>query len=68
MKGRRTLPVLERRNKMAINNKQNRKSRAIVPIKTVEIYGLGIHNGDLMNVMALYNMIVNGIEVVAGVE
>ncbi len=49
-------------------NKQNRKSRVIVPKNTVETYDLGIHNGDLMNVMALYNMIVNGIEVVAGVE
>lgn len=48
-------------------NKQNVKSRVIVPINTVETYDLDIHNGDLMNVMALYNMIVNGIEVVAGV-
>ncbi len=49
-------------------NKQNKKSRVILPVNTVETYDLGIHNGDLMNVMALYNMIVNGIEVVAGVE
>lgn len=49
-------------------NKQNKISRIIVPINTVETYDLGIHDGDLMNVMALYNMIVNGIEVVLGVE
>lgn len=48
-------------------NKQNVKSRVIVPVNTVETYDLNIHNGDLMNVMALYNMIVNGIEVVAEV-
>lgn len=49
-------------------NKQNKKSRIIVPINTVETYDLDMHDGDLMNIMALYNMIVNGIEVVAGVE
>ncbi len=40
----------------------------IVPANTVETYDLGLHSGDLMHVMALYNMIINGIEVVAGVE
>ncbi|MGI6123416.1 MAG: cysteine hydrolase family protein [Acetivibrionales bacterium] len=49
-------------------NKQNKKSRVIVPINAVETYDLGIHDGDLMNVMALYNMIVNGIEVTPEVE
>ncbi|HHU89499.1 MAG TPA: cysteine hydrolase [Clostridiaceae bacterium] len=49
-------------------NKQNKKSRIIVPVNTVDTYDLGIHDGDLMNIMALYNMIVNGIEVVAGAK
>lgn len=49
-------------------NKQNKESRVIVPVNTVETYDLGMHNGDLMNIMALYSMTVNGIEVVAGVE
>ena len=49
-------------------NKNNKKSRIIVPINAVETYDLGPHNGDLTNTMALYNMIINGIEVVKGVE
>lgn len=43
---------------------QNKKIRIIVPLNAVETYDLGLHNGDLMNVIALYNMITNGIEVV----
>ncbi len=49
-------------------NMQNKKVRIIVPINTVDTYDLELHNGDLMNVMALYNMMINGIEVVQGVE
>lgn len=49
-------------------NMQNKKGRVIVPINTVETYDLGLHDGDLMNVTALYNMIINGVEVVVGVE
>ncbi len=45
-------------------NMQNKKVRIIVPVNTVDTYDLGLHNGDLMNVMALYNMMINGIEVV----
>lgn len=49
-------------------NMQNKKVRIIVPINAVETYDFGLHKGDLMNVMALYNMIINGIEVAQGVE
>lgn len=49
-------------------NMLNKKSRVIVPMNSVDTYDLGIHNGDLMNVMSLYNMMSNGIEVVKGVE
>jgi len=49
-------------------NMQNKKVRIILPINAVETYDFGLHNGDLMNVMALYNMIINGIEVAQGVE
>ena len=49
-------------------NMQNKKARVIVPVDAVETYDFGTHNGDLMNAMALYNMMINGIEVVAGVE
>lgn len=49
-------------------NMQNKKARVIVPVNTVETYDLGLHDGDLMNIVALYNMMINGIEVVARVE
>lgn len=49
-------------------NKQNKKVRVIVSINTVETFDLGMHNSDLTNVMALYNMIINGVEVVKTIE
>lgn len=49
-------------------NMQNKKARVIVPVNAVETYDFGVHDGDLMNVMALYNMLMNGIEVVVGVK
>lgn len=49
-------------------NMQNKKVRIIVPINAVETYDLGLHKGDLMNVMALYNMMINGIEVAQEVK
>lgn len=49
-------------------NMNNEKSRIIIPVNAVETYDLGTHNGDLVNVMALYNMIINGVEVVRSVD
>lgn len=49
-------------------NKENKKSRIIVPMDLVETYELGMHNGNLVHVMALYNMIINGVEVVRSVD
>ncbi len=49
-------------------NMQNKRVRVIVPLNTVETYDFGLHDGDLTNVMALYNMMINGIEVARGVE
>lgn len=46
-------------------NRCNKISRIIVPMNAVDTYELGLHHGDLVNVMALYNMIINGIEVVS---
>lgn len=47
-------------------NEKNINSRIIIPIKGVETYDLDItnHNAELMNLFALYNMRMNGIEVV----
>lgn len=49
-------------------NMQDKKARVIIPVNAVETYDFGLHNGDLMNVSALYNMMINGIEVVKGVK
>lgn len=49
-------------------NMQNRKARVIVPISLVDTYDLGIHDGDLTNVMAFYNMLINGVEIVKSIE
>lgn len=49
-------------------NMQNKKVRIIVPLNAVETYDLGVHNGELMNLMAQYNMMINGIEIVKAVE
>jgi nicotinamidase-related amidase len=49
-------------------NMQNKKARVIVPLNTIETYDLGIHNGDLMNVMSLYKMLENGIELITRID
>lgn len=49
-------------------NRQNQKARVIVPMNAVETYDLGLHDGDLMHIMALYNMMINGIEVIAWIR
>lgn len=42
----------------------NRPSRIIVPTTCVETYDLGVHAGDFMNIISLYKMHMNGIEIV----
>lgn len=49
-------------------NTNNRPSRLIVPIACVETYDLDVHAGDLMNVIALYKMMMNGIEIISHLE
>lgn len=49
-------------------NMQNKMIRVIVPVNVVETYDLASHYGDLMNVIALYNMMGNGVEVVNKIE
>lgn len=49
-------------------NMQNKSYRVIVPMNAVDTYDLGVHNADLVNVMALYNMIINGVEVVKEIK
>ncbi len=48
-------------------NENNKNKRIIVPINSVETYDGGSHDGNLMNLFALYNMHINGIEVVENI-
>lgn len=45
-------------------NETNKDKRIIVPMNAVDTYDLGSHNAYLMNLFALYNMKLNGIEIV----
>lgn len=45
-------------------NRQDRRARVIVPANAVDTYDLGSHNRNLMNCLALFGMIGNGVEVV----
>lgn len=49
-------------------NLNNRKSRVIVPLNAVDTYDLETHYAELMDIMALYSMIINGVEVVKGIN
>ncbi len=49
-------------------NMQDRKARVMVPMNAVETYDLGLHDGELVNLMALYNMMINGIEIVRSIK
>ena len=48
-------------------NMQDRKSRIIVPVDLVETYDLELHYAGLVNLMALYNMHINGVEIAAAI-
>jgi len=45
-------------------NEENKIKRIIVPMNAVETYDGGSHDGYIMNLFALYNMHISGIEVV----
>lgn len=49
-------------------NEHDMKKRIIVPLNAVETYTGGSHDGDLMNLFSLYNMKINGIEVVDKID
>jgi nicotinamidase-related amidase len=49
-------------------NEINEEKNIIVPMDLVETYDLGIHNGDLMNLISLYKMKINGINIVKYIE
>ena len=45
-------------------NNQNLKSNIIVPLNLVDTYDLNEHNSDLMNIISLYTMHLNGIDII----
>jgi nicotinamidase-related amidase len=49
-------------------NASRRKGRVIVPIDLVDTFSMGAHEGDLMHIMALYNMMINGVEIVSRID
>ncbi len=59
-------------------NAANRKTRVILPVDCVDTYDLPVdiareigampHNGDLMHLIFLYNMALNGVEVVKSIN
>lgn len=49
-------------------NQQDRASRLIVPWTAVETYTLSEHDGDLLNIMALYLLALSGVEIVRAIE
>lgn len=49
-------------------NMLNRESRIVVPINAVDTFDFDLHQAELTHVMALYNLSLNGIEVVADLE
>ena len=54
----------------AAMNERNIDTRILLPVDCVDTYDLDVsnHDGDLMNLFALYNMNMNGIEVIANIE
>lgn len=49
-------------------NKNNKKVNIIVPIDSVETFDSKEHNGDFMNLFAIFNMIINGIKIVKNIN
>lgn len=49
-------------------NRINEHSRIIVPMNAVDTFDSDSHDADLMDVFALYNMRLNGIEVVEKIK
>ncbi len=49
-------------------NMKNKRSRVIVPMNAVDTYDLEEHDGDVLHMMALYIMSINGVEIVANID
>ncbi len=49
-------------------NMKNQNRRVIVPIDGVDTYDADEHDGDILHTMALYIMLINGIEIVNSIN
>ncbi len=49
-------------------NKENIKSRVIIPKDAVDTYDFELHHGDVTHIMGLYNMQINGVEIVKAIK
>lgn len=49
-------------------NIKNKKARVIVPLNMVDTYDVGVHYAELMNVMSVYSMMINGVEIVKSIN
>ncbi|MBC7959706.1 MAG: cysteine hydrolase [Vallitaleaceae bacterium] len=48
-------------------NRKDKKVNVIVPVNLVDTYDFGLHDADLLHVVALYNMMGNGVKVVKSI-
>lgn len=49
-------------------NRLDEPSRIIVPVNAVDTFDLGLHDAELLNVVALFSMAGNGVELVSHIE
>lgn len=49
-------------------NRKNLPARVVVPAACCDTFDLGMHDGDLMHLTALYSMSAGGVEIVSNVE
>ncbi|KEI13923.1 isochorismatase [Clostridium novyi B str. ATCC 27606] len=49
-------------------NKNNKKVNIFIPTDSVDTFDTDYHNGDLMNLIGLYNMKLNGIKIVSTIK
>ncbi|KGN03024.1 isochorismatase [Clostridium novyi A str. 4570] len=49
-------------------NKKNEDVNIFIPIDSVETFHSKEHNGDLMNIFAIYNMSINGVKIMSNIK
>ncbi|KGM97234.1 isochorismatase [Clostridium novyi A str. 4552] len=49
-------------------NKKNEESHIFIPLDSVETFDSTEHNGELMNIFAVYNMCINGVQIMSNIK